>query len=268
MDPNRRPGRSDLRRVPEDRARSCQHHVRTTTEGTGDRSRARTGTHPARGIGRSHHRFVARPALPPHLQRRAAGRAGGCRGCLHRGGGERPLRRSALRAAAAGRVQLPGRPHQRGRPRRQRRRGPRAPGTGQERRCRGRAGCGPAVRRHPRGGGRRRRRPPGRDLQGRDHPLPAVPGLAAGRTDCRPGRIGRGRTGPQMAAARARPRGHRLRPLRRRAHGEPRGAPGPGGRGLPARAGDSRDDRDDRGRAVRLDAGRGGLHQHGPGPAP
>ncbi len=46
---------------------------------------------------------------------RAAGRPDGRRGRHHRRGRERPLRRPPLRAPARGRVQLPGRPHQRGR---------------------------------------------------------------------------------------------------------------------------------------------------------
>ena len=94
MDANRRPGRSDLRQGPENRARSCEQHVRTTTEGTGDGSGTGTGAGPARRAGRPDHRFVARPALAPHLQRRAAGRTGGRRGGLDRGGRERSLRRA------------------------------------------------------------------------------------------------------------------------------------------------------------------------------
>ena len=60
------------------------------------------------------------------------------------------MRRTALRAAPGGRVQLPGRPDQRGRGRRHRRRRAGAAGPGPQRRRRGRAGRGPAVRRHPR----------------------------------------------------------------------------------------------------------------------
>ena len=146
-------------------------------------------------------------------------------------------------------------------------RGPGAAGPGPQRRRRGRAGGGPPVRRQPPGGGRRPRRPGRRDLQGRHHPLPALPGLGAGRADRRPG--GSGRRGPRPAVAAAGP-GHGgpgLRPLRPRRHVGPRRAAGALGRGLDPRAGHRGDRGHDRGRAVRRDARRGGLLEHRPGQA-
>ena len=105
-----------------------------------------------------------------------------------------------------------------------------------------------------------------RDLQGRDHPLPALPGLGAGRQDRRPGRPRRRRPGPALAAARAGHGGHRLRPLCRRAHGEPRRAARALGRGLAARAGDPGDDRHDRCRRSSPPCGRAWSSSTRPGP--
>ena len=58
----------------------------------------------------------------------------------------------------------------------------------------------------------------GRHLQGRHHPLPALPGLGAGRAHGRAGRAGGGRAGAALAPAGPGPGGPRLRPLRARRH--------------------------------------------------
>ena len=162
----------------------------------------------------------------------------------HRRG--RPLCRAGVRAPAGGRGEHPGRPQQRRRPCRHRRRHPRAARPGPQRRRRGRADRRPAAGGHPRGARRRRRRARRGGLQERHHPLPALPGVAAGGTHRRP--RGTGCRGPRPALASGRPRDARggLRPLRRGRHPQPRAAPGRVRRGVDARAGDPRDDGHDR----------------------
>ena len=58
----------------------------------------------------------------------------------------------------------------------------------------------------------------GEVYQRREHPLPAVPGLGAGRPDRRFGRPGRGRASHQVAVRGARHEGRRLRPVHGRGH--------------------------------------------------
>ena len=197
-----------------------------------------------------------------------AGRAGGGRGRLHRDRRERRLRRRALRAAHHRRVQLPRRPDQRRRAGRHRGRRARAAGPGPQRRRGGRAGRRPALRRHPGRRAGRPRRARGRDLPRREDPLPALPGLGAGRQDGRPGGARRGGARPALAPARPGHGGARLRPLRSRRHQLARRAAGPLRRDLGPRAGDRGDDRHDRRRRLRQDARRRRLPQHGAGQDP
>ena len=172
----------------------------------------------------------------------------------------------ALRPAPGGRVQLPGRSEQRGRGRRHRRRGARAAGPGTERRRAWPSWPWPCSSPPPAAWwpptptcatARSTRTAPSPTSASGPGSWPGAPPAWSGS-----GAVGRAL---RVAAAGPGPRGHRLRPLRRRAHREPRRAAGPGRRGLDARAGHPGDDRDDRGRAVRLDARRRGLPQHGPG---
>jgi hypothetical protein len=135
-------------------------YAESTTQGTGNGGGARPRTRPARRAGRPHARLLARPTEVTHLRRRPAGRTDAGRGRHHRRGRERPVRRSAVRAAPHRRVQLSGRPQQRGRGGSHRGGGAGTPGTRSQRRRRGRAHRGPTVRRHPPGDRRRCRRTP------------------------------------------------------------------------------------------------------------
>ena len=92
-------------------------------------------------------------------------------------------------------------------------RNPRTPRPRPQRRCRGRAGHRPSVRGDPWHPSGRRRRAGRRDLPGRDHPLPALPGLGAQRADGGARRAGGGGARPALAPTGPGHGGHRLRPL-------------------------------------------------------
>ena len=187
-------------------------------EGPRDRRRQRPRPRPPAPTGGPRARFVAGPAHTAHLQRPAAGRTGGRRAGEHRDRGGRRLRGRALRAAHHRRVQLPRRPEQRRRAGGHGRRCSGPEGARSQRRRRGRAGRGSALRRHARRGAGRQGRAGRRDLPGRQNPLPALPGLGAGRQDRRPGGSRCRRTRPALAPARAGYGGAGLRPLCRRRH--------------------------------------------------
>jgi hypothetical protein len=208
---------------------------------------------------------VDRPPAAAALRRRRpgdAGRRGGRQRADLRG---RRVQGPGARPAAGGHRRHPGRPHQRRRGRGDRGRHPGAAGAGAQRRRGGRADRGPAAGLHPGPGGGRPRRARGRDLPGRLDPLPALPGLAAGRADGRAGRPrGRG-PGRPVAAGGPGHAGHRRRSVCRRRHPRPRRPAGRGRRRVHARRGHPRDRGAHVGRAVRGFAGRRSVRQRGPG---